>query len=157
MQQFMSKRAISAAGRSLWKAWSLKPRMGSPAWNARARNRCPHRIWLWKVAGFLSTKKKQIPLETKAPSYRANAQNLVGSHSPWATEGRSRPESPKKSLGLVALGETWGSTALRIPVLSSFNTTAAIFLEWINAPWAAAWRKAITQTSGIFLAPPCGS
>lgn len=98
----------------LWKDSSVVGE--SPTWEHQSQEQVP--TYLWREVRFLSTKERWCPLETKAPSGRANAQSFVHNHWLWTPVegGQCRLELPRKS-GVCGLGMRCGIAAARIPML----------------------------------------
>ena len=122
------------------------------------QERNPNNIRLWKAARFLSVRERW--LETQRVSSRANAQNFICSHLPWAPteEVQSGLETCEENLVLVALGRELkgqppGSLCAIIP-----HTAETIFLRQ-STPFqvASAWGEAIALPARIPLTPPCAS
>ena len=120
-----------------------KPKPGSPAQSISAGKRHQHNIWLWKEAGFLSTRKRW--LETQAPLKGPRHKILFAATHPrfswWKAEWTSHV---KKVWGLWLWGES-RRVSCWDPCGESFShTTDAIFLGWSTPPpCVSAWGEAI--------------
>ena len=128
MSSSWDSRGVSELQGISWEVWGLNPKLAFPAQSTRARKRYPHNIWLWKAAGFLSTRKWK-------ESTGDAGTLLKGQHTkfcwPFTLNG-SPPFTLGPSMGWtkhtsVAWGEYWvcGSgdkpRGTKIPVLSNFS------------------------------------
>ena len=98
-------RDIMAVGGSPWEEWSPHQRLGSPAWNARARISRPRSIQRWKAKSFLFTRETWSLTETKShflkgPKYKISYL----SHSPWALTKGGQVRLEWESLEWETLG-----------------------------------------------------
>ena len=145
---------------SHWETWSLNPRLSFPAQSTRAGKRCPHNIWLGKLAGILSTRERQVSARDtdtlwKGQCTKPHLQPLT------LDSGRGRGEQTRvswKETKVCGSGKRAEGTAVGVPE-GVLLTHQRHYLSWVeHLIWeASAWGNAAAPPSGLPASPPCGA